>query len=497
MHDTDFKEIKMKITLIAVFIPLLGSMTAFLSSLPWPLLLQELTFLLMTCLVLFIFLGSCKYKLFLSSSSKIINTVIDTLTAKKSLEKDLQKQRDWLKITLSSIGDGIIATDKEATITFLNKEAERLTEWTEVEASGKNVNEIFKIINEVDGEKIDHPVKLILQLGTIKGIADHTLLITKSGKEVPIGNKFAPIQDEQGNILGIIIIFRDVSEIVGSKQELLAAQAQLVNSEKLAGLGRLAAGVAHEINNPLGYITSNLRTLAKYVAALKEAFNKYQSLIGKIGPIPSELQKEFDKKLVLDFIIGDIDEIVKENKEGIDKIVQIVGDLKSFTHTNPEATVKPADLNKAIKNTLTVARNEIKYLAEVTCELAELPEIPCILSEINQVLLNIIINAAQAIKSQKRQAKGHIRIVTSDSGDYVSCEISDDGPGILPANLGRIFDPFFTTKPPGEGTGLGLSISYDIIVNKHQGELLVESALDKGCKFIIKLPKKTAESFRS
>jgi signal transduction histidine kinase len=226
------------------------------------------------------------------------------------------------------------------------------------------------------------------------------------------------------------------------------------------------------------------------VAALKEAYKKYQKLIVAIGPLPSEIAREFDKKMVLDFIVEDIDEIVKENQEGIDKIVQIVSDLKSFTHSNPEAVFIQADFNKAVKNTITVTRNECKYVADVKCSLAELPAVPCNLREINQVLLNILVNAAQAIRSQKRGAKGLIQIATFDEPAHIRCEITDDGPGILPENLNRIFEPFFTTKPPGEGTGLGLSISYDIIVNKHRGEFLVESALGHGTKFIIKLPKK-------
>lgn len=436
--------------------------------------------------------------------------VFSDLTAKKVIEKDLQQQRDWLKIILESIDDGIMATDRSGKINFMNKAAERITEWSMDEAYGNDIDLIFKVVDKVgdkvadkltnkvpnsasDKETREGGINLIEQMlaqGILNSSTHNILLITKNGKEIPIDHKFAPLQDEQQNLWGAILIFRDMSEIVGSKQELKATQDQLIHSEKLAGLGRLAAGVAHEINNPLGYITSNLRTLTKYVAALKEAYKQYQQLLVKIGPLPSEIEREFDKKLVLDFIIEDIDEIVKENKEGIDKIVQIVSDLKSFTHSSPEEVFKPADINKAIKNTITVTRNEFKYVADVKCELAELPEVQCNLGEINQVLLNVIVNAAQAIKSQKRVGKGLIQITTLNEEDLIRCEITDDGPGILPENLNRIFEPFFTTKPPGEGTGLGLSISYDIIVNKHRGAFLVDSTPGQGSKFIITLPKK-------
>jgi signal transduction histidine kinase len=196
----------------------------------------------------------------------------------------------------------------------------------------------------------------------------------------------------------------------------------------------------------------------------------------------------------LDYVFSEIGALVEESDEGYRRIMDIVRNLKSFARVDTEATFGDYDLDAGIESTLVVAQNEIKYVADVDLRLGGLPLIEASGGEVNQVLLNILVNSAQAIEGQKRQSKGHILVETRIEGGYAVCEISDDGPGIPEIMRLFIFDPFFTTKEPGKGTGLGLSISYDIIVNKHGGRLLVGDSVLGGALFRIELPVSRVQS---
>ena len=195
-------------------------------------------------------------------------------------------------------------------------------------------------------------------------------------------------------------------------------------------------------------------------------------------------------EMKIDFILEDLPVLFNDSREGFDRVTSIVQNLRDFSRIDQPEDFDIYNINDGIKTTLILAQNEIKYDTDVKMELSKVPEIFCNTGQINQVLLNILINASQAIKSQERNDKGTIAIRTYATDGEVICEISDDGPGIEPDGLEKIFDPFFTTKPVGQGTGLGLSISYDIIVNKHKGILLVDNSVSNGTKFIIKLPIK-------
>ena len=286
-------------------------------------------------------------------------------------------------------------------------------------------------------------------------------------------------------------------ELTKSNKELKEMQFQLVQSEKLASIGHLAAGVAHEINNPVGFVASNFETLENYIRKIKELLQMYGELLGEIEA--SEKTELMDKAntvsksqndMEIDYILKDLPGLFNDSREGIDRITNIVQNLREFSRIDQSENLAEYNINDGIKSTLTVAQNEIKYDADVKTELPEVPPIFCNSGQINQVLLNILINAAQAIKSQERDNRGTITIKTYTTDNDVVCEIYDDGPGIPSNDLSSIFEPFFTTKPASIGTGLGLSISYDIIVNKHKGQLLVDSTVNKGTKFTIKLPIK-------
>ncbi len=268
---------------------------------------------------------------------------------------------------------------------------------------------------------------------------------------------------------------------------------QVISQEKMAGIGQLSAGIAHEINNPLGFVKSNMYTLESYKDKIKKLLELYFDTEKYLEDSNKELYKtnfsqinEYKKKSKIKFVFEDIDDIISESKDGINRIENIVKSLLSFSRRASSSEFNEYDINSNIKSTITIAYNEIKYCATIEQNLEEVPMVRAIEGEINQVLLNMLVNAAHAIKLKGIQ--GIIKIHTYCENDYVKCEISDNGSGISEENISNIFNPFFTTKPVGMGTGLGLSISHDIIVNKHSGSIDVTSQLGEGTTFIISVP---------
>lgn len=290
-------------------------------------------------------------------------------------------------------------------------------------------------------------------------------------------------------------------ELQRSNQELIQMQSQIIQCEKMASIGQLAAGVAHEMNTPVGFVASNFATLQNYMEKFMDLFAQYEGLVQAVenGRKDERLQimakiKTLRQAMKFDFVIEDIEELFHDSKEGLDRVTYIIQNLRDFSRIDQTEDLADYNINDAIRTTLTVARNEIKYDADVETVFAEIPAVRCHPDQINQVVLNIVVNAAQAIKSIERAERGHISIQTYEQDHHVVCEIADDGPGIPSKNQSKVFDPFFTTKAPGKGTGLGLSISYDIIVNKHKGQIQVLSNSGEGARFVIKLPINTSVS---
>ena len=265
--------------------------------------------------------------------------------------------------------------------------------------------------------------------------------------------------------------------------KLKGAQEQAIQSEKLASIGQLSAGVAHEINNPMGYLNSNLSTLQGYVNNLLKVIEISSNAIVRSGdPVAASKLEEAREQFDMDFVAKDVRELLAESREGIDRVCKIVQDLKEFSRRNHNEDWVKADIRKGIESTLNIASSELKYKAEVIRTFGEVPLIECLPSELNQVFLNILLNAGHAIKE-----KGIITVSTGCSDDKVWVSIGDDGEGIPEDVLPRIFDPFFTSRPLGGGTGLGLAISYGI-VTKHNGTIEVTSVPGQGTLFLIELP---------
>lgn len=260
-------------------------------------------------------------------------------------------------------------------------------------------------------------------------------------------------------------------------------QEKLLQSEKMASIGQLAAGVAHEINNPIGYVHSNLGSLQEYLRSLFTVIESYERALR--APDPKALIPEIDdirNRLDIDFISRDLPQLMAESREGIERVTRIVRDLKDFSYSGRDESWKLVDLHAGLESTINIIWNELKYKVTLERRYGELPMIECLPSELNQVYMNLLLNAGHAIAD-----RGNIVVSTGVDGDEVWVEFQDDGAGISADLRQRIFDPFFTTKPVGSGTGLGLSISYGII-NKHHGRIDLDSTIGEGSRFRVVLP---------
>ena len=280
---------------------------------------------------------------------------------------------------------------------------------------------------------------------------------------------------------------RDLKEV---NSKLSDAQSKLIQSEKLASIGQLAAGVAHEINNPIGFIFSNFGTLEQYLEDLFQMLDAYEQAEASVSDGAALARiRSLKADLDIDYLKEDIPNLMRESRDGIQRVRKIVQDLKDFSRVDARQEWESVDLHAGIDSTLNIVNNEIKYKADVVKHYGALPEVQCLPSELNQVFMNLLVNAAHAITAER----GTITISTGVDGPNVWVEVADTGAGIAQENLKRIFDPFFTTKPVGKGTGLGLSLSYGI-VQKHSGRMEVHSELGVGTRFRVTLPIKHEEA---
>lgn len=330
-----------------------------------------------------------------------------------------------------------------------------------------------------------HELFKVLQLGPYKDTGAITI-----GKV--FGRYRYPIIAAAGGLL-LLVVFTLVTlrlnrqlnltntELAQANHTLKATQSQLMQQDKMASIGQLAAGVAHEINNPTGFILCNLNTLQKYLSRFREFINLQQQTLSKLPDSETTVVIEAKNRLKIEYLLEDATTLVHECSDGAERIKSIVSDLKNFSHTNGTELIK-TDLNAGIESTVNIVWNELKYKADLVKELGELPLVLCNPGQINQVLLNLLVNAAQSMET-----RGKITIKTWTGHDSVFIAVSDTGSGIQPEIMDRLFEPFFTTKEVGKGTGLGLSIAYDIVA-KHHGEVKVQSEPGKGSTFTVRLP---------
>ena len=346
---------------------------------------------------------------------------------------------------------------------------------------------------------------------------DHEYLgIRKDGRTFPVLVYTAPIIRD-GKPFGIRGLVLDITErkqiedklqllnqtleerIEERTKKLEKTHQQMILHEKLASIGLLAAGIAHELNNPINFVKINFTTLNDAVSDFQKMLTEYRGIVrkfeeGSCSAMELQNMHQMERELAIDTLFKDIADIFIESQRGFERITAIISSMRnfSFRHTDDERVL--FDINNGIRDALVLSRYEYNNYADIETVLEELPPIACNPEQINQVFLNLIVNSSHAIASRESRTHGKITIHTWLDNGSVYCSIADDGPGIPVEIRDRIFDPFFTTKDPGKGTGLGLSISYDIIVNKHGGTLSVDCSTEQGTVFTLSLPIKTSTS---
>ncbi len=443
-----------------------------------------------------------------------------------TLTQDVQKLQDvlaqtlsQLRATLESTGNGILVVDWQGKINGMNRQFGRIWAIPEALLEAQNEQQILDFI----AQSVQESVLLGSRLKTIVDAEEMTDTFTHiDGRVFEISSR-PQYLDKQ--IIGRVFSVQDITQrmldaqalresrdqleqrvrartadlealngvLVDEKErlavlvkELEAAQAQLLQSERMASIGQLAAGVAHEINNPVGYVNSNMGSLQHYVENLLRLLSTYQHIEAELPEAQRAQVMLIKQEIDFEFMRNDIVELLDESLDGLKRVTRIVQDLKNFSHVG-ESKNQWADLEVGLDSTLRVVWNELKYKAEVVKEYASIPQVWCSPFQLNQVFMNLLVNASHAI-----QEKGKITVRTGFDESQVWIQVQDSGQGISAENLQRIFDPFFTTKPVGKGTGLGLSLSYDI-VKKHAGHIDVLSEVGHGTTFTVYLPRKTPE----
>ncbi len=415
---------------------------------------------------------------------KIKNSVLQ-----ETIKKIEQAKKEWEQ-TVDSLNDIIILIDPKDKILRTNKTLSDITNIKYPDLLGRKWREVlqdngftYSIYDSGDIEFYHTSNKFFNY-----NISSWTSEKTNQSVSVIILQDITELKQLTQNIEeNRHILERKNQELEKAYSKLKSAQSQILQQEKMASIGQLAAGVAHEINNPTGFIMSNLNTLMKYSGRIREfAAFQTEALEALSKDIPSrnemlEKLREKRKATKFDHVMSDIDSLISESLEGAERIKRIVQDLKSFSRVD-EAENKLADINAGIDSTINIIWNELKYKTSIKKEYGEIPKTRCDAGQLNQVFMNILINAAQAIEK-----RGEIKIRTWHEADNIYISISDTGTGIPEDKINRIFEPFFTTKDVGQGTGLGLSIVYDII-QKHNGDIGVESKLGIGTTFNIRIP---------
>jgi two-component system NtrC family sensor kinase len=435
-------------------------------------------------------------------------------------EDELAHTLSQLRATLESTGNGILVLDWQGRIVNMSHLFSKLWMIPDSLLLGYDDAAVldFILAAVIDGEPLRQRLREIVDRKQTKEILD-----LRDGRTFECCSRPQYLGD---NVVGRVFSFDDITErkraeqaLRDSRDELDAkvrertadlqaanaalreerarqeelinkladAHTQLLQSEKMASIGQLAAGVAHEINNPVGFVSSNLGSLQRYVDDLLRVILAYEQGETELTDKTRTAIAGVKDRVDLPYLRNDIRQLLDESSEGVQRVRQIVQDLKTFSH--PDATeMEYADLEAGLDSTLNVVWNELKYKAEVVKEYGHVPPVRCIPSQINQVFMNLLVNAAQAIADH-----GRITLRTGCDADLVWVEVADTGAGIKPEHLGRIFDPFFTTKPVGKGTGLGLSLSYQIM-QKHGGRVVVQSEVGKGSVFRVEIPRDKADA---
>lgn len=410
----------------------------------------------------------------------------------KLTQHDLKDKEQFLSDVTNSMSEGFVVLDNGGVVKYTNPESARLIGWTEDEMLGKQFSQIVYGEKKPPKEKnVKTIVMDTLKDGVIR--ADNDDLFThKSGHQIDIVFSVSPMlqsEDEKR----VVLTFSDISERKRADRERMDLERQLNQTHKMEAVGQLAGGIAHEINTPIQYIGDNLKFIKESQQDMQNLLQDYAELSSKAKQQP-ELHAELEKidetieEIDLEYLTEETTNAIDQSITGASQVARIVLAMKEFAHPGGK-DMALADLNRIVSNAVAVCKNEWKYVADTQLQLSDnLPDVKCLAGEVSQVVLNIIVNAAHAIEAAKREEKGTITITTELKDEKVEIRVSDTGTGIPEEAQAYVFNPFFTTKDVGRGTGQGLAIAQDIIVGKHQGELLFETEQGVGTTFIIRLP---------
>jgi PAS domain S-box-containing protein len=419
-------------------------------------------------------------------------TLLAEIAERKQIEQVLARERDLLQSLMDNLPDHICFKDLNSRFTRINRaHARHLGLQKPEDAIGKSDAD-FVSMREARQKLVDE--RRLLATGLpILGMVEKSE--TSQGTKWVSSTK-VPIFGADGRITGLAEVSRDFTAYKLAELERQIMEQQLRQSQKLESIGQLAAGIAHEINTPTQYVGDNTRFVKDSFAAISKVLVCHAELLAaaKANATTPELLARNEEILAasdLDYLCEQIPSALNESLEGIERVSKIVRAMKDFSHPGDREKT-PADLNRAIESTVTVAHNEWKYVADLKLELASgLPLVPCFVGEFNQCILNLIVNSAHAIGDVVKiepGTKGLITLQTRQDGDQVEVRVTDTGTGIPEAARPKIFEPFFTTKDVGKGTGQGLSIIYGCIVKRHGGTVTFETETGKGTTFIIRLP---------
>jgi two-component system NtrC family sensor kinase len=398
----------------------------------------------------------------------------------------LQESEARLRALVETAQDGIITFDLDGIIRDVNPAAERMFGWARAEAVEQ---ELARLLVPARYRELHDRWLTAYRASGDPAILSRTFeaaALRRDGREFPIELSLAAVRLKDTTLLSAFV--RDITE----RQRL---EVELRHAQKLESVGRLAAGIAHEINTPVQFVGDNTRFLADAFATLHGLLAAHRTLLEALPPgalAPAQLDefRRAEEASDLAYLEAEIPTAIAQTLDGIDRVATIVRAMKEFAHPSLTEEKAPADLNRGLESTLAVARNELRYVADVETDLAPLPPVVCHLGDLNQVFLNLLVNAAHAIADVKAETgeRGRIGVRTVCEGDTVLITITDTGGGIPQTIRTRVFDPFFTTKEVGRGTGQGLAIARAVVVEKHGGSLTFESEVGRGTTFFIRLP---------
>ena len=418
-------------------------------------------------------------------------SIVD-INARKQAEEKMRLQSE----ALSAAANAIVITNSKGVIEWINPAFTKFTGYSAEEAIGLTPAILLSGQHDAAFYKKLWSTVLAGKVWQGEMINRH-----KNGSFTMEEMTITPILNHLGEITHFISVKQDITERKRAEADLQQAETELRHAQKMESIGNLAAGIAHEINTPVQFLLNNITFLIDAFSSLKQLNHKTHELLEGFQEEKQDCLtaiKEAESEANLEFFLSEGSLALEQSVDGVDRVRKIVHAMKEFSHPGED---KPTlvDLNGAIASTITVCRSEWKTVAEMITHFdPDLPLVPCYSSEINQVVLNIIVNASHAIAelktTHKMEEMGNITVSTQQDADWVEVRISDTGGGIPESLHGKIFDPFFTTKEVGKGTGLGLSIVHGIIEKKHGGRITFETKVGKGTTFIIRLPLTSADA---